>query len=142
MDTEQIEQVFKKLGVPGKVYAVDMLPSRIQYPSVMISNTDPHDEPGAHWIAICFDAHGRGEYFDPYGLQPFPPFIPFLEKNTSTWIYNDVCLQSPLSQTCGQHCLAYSIHRWQGINMNSYVKHFSKNLLKNDLIVYNFIKHI
>ena len=29
----------------------DKLPIVDTYPSAMIANTDPHDEPGMHWIA-------------------------------------------------------------------------------------------
>ena len=140
MNTDQINRILKKLPVKGAVYAVDMLPAFVHYPSVMVCNTDPHNKPGQHWIAICFDCHGHGEYFDPYGLKPFPPFIPFLEKNSSTWIYNDVCLQSPISQTCGQHCL--SLSRCRGIPMNTYINSLNKDLLKNDFQVYKFIKSI
>ena len=139
MDTQDIQQVLKKLNVSGNVYAVDMLPFKVQYPSVMVCNTDPHYMPGQHWIAICFDSCGKGEYFDPYGLYPFPPFVPFMDNNSASWIYNDVCLQSPLSQTCGQHCLAYIFHRCKGIDMNTYVKSFHSDLLSNDLKVYHFV---
>ena len=139
MNTDQINKILKKLKVRGTVYPMDMLPDVIHYPSIMICNTDPHDEPGQHWIAILFDCHKHGEYFDPYGLNPYPPFIPFMNQHSTTWIYNDVCLQSPISETCGEHCLSYLIHRCRGIQMNTYINSLNKDLLKNDIQVYKFI---
>ena len=141
MNSNQITKILRKLPVPGAVYPSDQLPAHIHFPSALICNTDPQDEPGEHWIAICFDKQGQGEYFDPYGLQPFPPFIPFM-NSCSSWKYNDVCLQSPLSQTCGQHCLTYLIHRCQGIDMNTYVQRFSNDLMQNDVLVSKFIQSL
>ena len=38
------------------------------YPSAYVINSETHDQPGEHWVAVYFDQHGRGEYFDSYGL--------------------------------------------------------------------------
>ena len=40
------------------------------FPFSYIINSEPNSEPGEHWIAVYFDKHGLGKYFDSYG-----PFI-------------------------------------------------------------------
>ena len=49
------------------VYSCDTLPPK---PELLVCNTDPHDKPGTHWIAIYVDKNGRGEYFDSFGMEP------------------------------------------------------------------------
>jgi len=41
----------------------------LQPSSGFIANTDPHQQPGKHWIAF-FYANGLLECFDSYGLSP------------------------------------------------------------------------
>ena len=59
----KIKSVFKK------VCALDQL-EKPTFPSAYVINSDPSTEPGEHWIAVYFDKHGRGKYFDSYGLPP------------------------------------------------------------------------
>src|SRR6218665_2938795 len=52
------------------VFACDRLPTRINAdhgPALMICNTDTHDMPGEHWIAIYIEHSSYGEYFDSFG---------------------------------------------------------------------------
>ena len=52
------------------VYPSDKLPVINTYPSELIADTDPHDQPGTHWIAMYFVSPWESEFFDSYGLPP------------------------------------------------------------------------
>ena len=39
-------------------------------PDIENGRTDPMNQPGTHWIAICVDTNGHGEYFDSFGRKP------------------------------------------------------------------------
>ena len=72
MNTLQIERLLKKdlksKTIFKKVCALDQL-GRPTFPSAYVINSDPSSEPGGHWVAVYFDKHGRGKYFDSYGLR-------------------------------------------------------------------------
>ena len=55
------------------------------------------DLPGEHWLAIYFDDDGKGEFFDSFGRSPGPYFANYMDKHSSTWIYNDTQLQNLVS---------------------------------------------
>ena len=52
------------------VFPRDKLPVVNTYPSGMIANTDPHDQPGTHWVAMYFISPWETEFFDSYGFPP------------------------------------------------------------------------
>ena len=52
------------------VFHSDKLPVIKTYPAGLISNTDPHDLPGTHWVAMYFNSPGVSEFFESYGLPP------------------------------------------------------------------------
>ena len=41
-----------------------------RFPCGFVANTDPSDEPGAHWVAFYFQSERKGEFFDSYGKPP------------------------------------------------------------------------
>ena len=92
-------------------FARDLLPNNLplRRKAGLIVNTDTHDLPVEHWIAIYLDGNGRGEYFDSYGLPPLhKEFIDFMRKNCRLgWCWNLVTLQCLTCITCGQYCLIY-----------------------------------
>ena len=47
-----------------------VFPSDKTYPAGLISNTDPRDLPGTHWVAMYFTSPGISEFFDSYGFPP------------------------------------------------------------------------
>ena len=71
MNSLQIERLLKNDSktkiVFKKVCAFDQL-EKPTFRSAYVINSDPSTEPGKHWIAVYFDKHGRGEYFDSYAL--------------------------------------------------------------------------
>ena len=61
------------------VFSSDHLPTK---PRLLVSNTDPSDMPGEHWVAIYVDDDGRyGEYFDSLGRRPTATFERYMNKH-------------------------------------------------------------
>ena len=90
------------------VFPRDRLPVINTYPAGFITNMDPHDQPGTHWVAMYFELPREREFFDTYG---FPPET----YNMDTYIlrevtyYNDKPLQRLNLDVCGDDCLLYLI---------------------------------
>ncbi len=87
MNGDQIERILRNdakcrplfLGVFPK----DLLPQVDQTPILIVCNTDPHDKPGEHWIAIYVENESYGEYFDSFGLEPTEHFKTFMNVHCS-----------------------------------------------------------
>ena len=93
------------------VFPSDILPVTNTYPASLIANTDPHDKPGTHWVAMYFESPHESEFFDSYG---FPPET----YNIATY-YNDKQLWGLHSDVRGDYCLFYLLHRVQNVDMNT-----------------------
>ena len=101
----------------GGVYPCDRLPkpqplSKKSKTQIYIANTDPHDQPGQHWVALCISPYGSkepNEFFCSYGQPPTDNeyFCNFLSRNNKQCIYNKNILQQPLSVVCGQYTMFY-----------------------------------
>ena len=77
LDTGQLNSVLSRaLGSAfGGTYPRDLIPHRLRpYERAMVINTDPHDQPGTHWVCM-YVVPPVVEYFDSYGLKPFLPEI-------------------------------------------------------------------
>ena len=146
MDTLQIARLLamdpNTASVFGGVVAKDGLPKKIDaLPIAFVCNTDDGDEPGEHWIALYLSSDGLGEYFCSYGLPPrHATFRAFLNKHCSEWTHNSKRLQSPLSNVCGQYCVAYIMLRCKGSPMRTFVNAFHTDLVANDCRVFDWIK--
>ena len=102
----------------------------------LVVNTDKADEPGTHWIAIIIDKNGYGEYFDSYGLPPMHhEIVKFLKNNTNNYFYNKKLIQCLTCITCGHYCIAYIILRSKGYSYNYFIKLFTENQYKNDILI-------
>ena len=85
------KSIFKKVFAKNQLQGVD-------YPSAYVINSHPSSKSGEHWIAVYFDKHGKGEYFDSYSPPPsVNGFTTFMERNSKTWNYNDKTVQSLFS---------------------------------------------
>ncbi len=77
----------------------DRLPHEIQKkPRGFVLNTDPSNRPGTHWVAMYLTAEGKGKFWDSYGEAPgfySQNFTQFLNKNCSTFTWNERVLQAP-----------------------------------------------
>ena len=120
------------------VFAADTLPTHIyKKPAYYIINTDPIRKSGRHWTAMSIDCHGRGEFFDSYGMSPYTPeHRRFLDRHCKSWKYNHVDLQALDSTVCGQYCVLYLLHKSHGYSLTDFVNmYFSNDCNKNDKIV-------
>lgn len=89
----------------------------------IIFNTDPHDGPGQHWIALFADVrpelqHGRITYFDSYAHEPEPEVKKLMRRWKEQWdatgihsqpmklSYNRTRHQYKDSE-CGMYCLYF-----------------------------------
>lgn len=99
------------MPVNGDVCAKDLLPEKKPLDvKAYIINTDNSDEPGEHWVALYFRGN-QAIFFDSYGMSPEEDYIlPFIKRNSRSWIQNTEPLQSPWSKNCGRWCI-YIIHQ-------------------------------
>jgi len=128
------------------VFASDQLPqSPPKRPAAYIVNTDPHDKPGQHWIAIWTE-HGHCEMMDSYGLPLEYYQANPLEKWTRQWKYvvlNRQTLQNVTSKACGHYCLFYLKAKARGYRMQDFVQLFSrKDYVTNDHKVGDMLHHL
>ena len=100
METDQISIILSRdwLMCHYDVIAKDDLPDIIDtYPYAFVCNTHNGDQPGEHWIVMHVNAKQRGNYFDPYGIEPqHVEFTNFMNKHCVEWSPNDLILQSPI----------------------------------------------
>ena len=104
-----------------------MLPrqcSRVR-PILFVVNTDRARGPGEHWVCIYLNPTGVGEYFDSYGFPPRHREIKtFLQNNSQRYIYNNLVLQEPFSQTCGYYCVYYAKQKAKGYSLRQILRNF------------------
>ena len=87
------------------------LPTATSKPFCFIVNTDTHNLPGQHWIAVSYEKGGIVRAFDPLGAL-YPPLLSqYLARHVGICggrvIFNSVMYQNPTKKTCGQHCLRW-----------------------------------
>ena len=108
----------------GEVCVKDLLPEKKPLDmKAYIVNTDLSTDLGEHWVAIYF-RRDQAIYFNSYGRQPEEyNVLPFLERNSTRWIHNAECIQSPWSKVCGMWCI-YIIHQLnKGLDLNTAINH-------------------
>jgi hypothetical protein len=123
------------------VFARDRLPTTLppRRPLLLVCNTDPHDMPGRHWIAM-YVSTGISEYFDSYGEPPLPIFERFLNKFGNRWIANEKKLQGILSSYCGHYCVFYALFKQLGYDLRSITNCFIvQDSGVNDFLVHRFV---
>ena len=106
-------------------------------PTAYIVNTDPHDEPGTHWIAVW--THGNVcEVMDSYAVSldvngTAVPLKEWLDRHFKYQIHNWKSLQSIFSQSCGDYALMFLIDRAEGRTMSEFLNRFeSRRFVEND----------
>ena len=131
------------------VYACDRLPRSLpnRRPLLIVANTDPHDMPGQHWIAMHFGADAKGEYFDSLG-QPTPQiFKRYLSKYCISWkpigrqlfrLYS-ISSRSIISFYCGHYVIYYCLYRSLGYSMERLISVFAHDTALNDALVHSLV---
>ena len=143
MDTLTINRLLKNSKIFVGTFARDMIPYTItKRPLAFIANTDPSGKPGQHWIAICLNSDGSGEYFDSYGLPPLHnSFIKNLDYMCPlVWGYNPITLQCLSCITCGHYCVLFVKLRSLGYTFCDFISLFSKDLYQNELLIKRLVK--
>ena len=127
----------------------DRLPRTLpqEGPTAYIVNTDPHDEPGRHWIAIWTEGN-VSEIMDSYGLSlevygTTDPIVEWLSRHFKYQLHNGQSLQSLFSQSCGDYALMYLIDRAEGRSMQQFLNRFKKkDYVNNDRKVGQMMKRL
>ena len=127
----------------------DRLPRTLpqEGPTAYIVNTDPHDEPGRHWIAIWTEGN-VSEIMDSYGLSlevygTTDPIVEWLNRHSKYQLHNRQSLQSLFSQSCGDYALMYLIDRAEGRSMQQFLNRFKKkDYVNNDRKVGQMMKRL
>lgn len=124
----------------GGVYPSDKIPEVHRTPAAFVINTDKHNEPGTHWIALFIEDKKTLEFFDSYGLSPgvYGNDIARFVMTFSDVKWNKLCLQSLTSNVCGPYCIYYLFKRCQGFCMNYILSQLAGR--KNDFRMYQFVK--
>ena len=114
------------------VFARDELPNltHITRPFALVFNTDPHNKPGQHWLAIYGSTHGSLELFDSFGK---PPSFYGL---SDSFIYSSSSFQSFTSDLCGNYALYFIYLRSRNISFNKIV-----SILKSFSVPDNHVKN-
>lgn len=112
MDSHNVQKFGKKY-VPNfvGVFPLNKLPQALRAPSNFIVNTDTHNLPGEHWLAVSYQKDGIVHVFDSFGF--FYPNILRIYLNklrrTGPVKYNRVHFQRINEQTCALYCIAWLI---------------------------------
>lgn len=149
MNMLQIEKVLKR-DVCTKKYFIGVFPSddlpknSERFPFMMVVNTDPHNQPGTHWLAIYSKTPRSIEFFDSYGNSP-----DFFNQNIRSYVqkydfvtFNDTPLQSSSTAVCGQYCIYYLYYKARNHSLKSIISSFTPKYVLNDMRVYNFVKKL
>ncbi|KAF0154117.1 MAG: hypothetical protein FD188_3298 [Ignavibacteria bacterium] len=150
MDTQQIEKLLTHAFLKSPVsflgvFASDRLPlpSTIEMlsPCCYVANTDASGEEGAHWVAFFHSDGNSLDFFDSFGESPYSLGF-YVEKITKTR-YNQVQVQSLLSDVCAHYCIFFLIHRAHGVPMRNIIAKFkSFKYSDSDSYVANFIQKL
>ena len=119
--------------------ACDRLPSLANQegPTAYIVNTDPHDEPGRHWIAL-WTQENVCEILDSYAMplevyHTTEPLIEWLNCHYKYQVASGKTLQLLFSQSCGDYALMFLVLKARGHSMHDFLRLFSdKDFVSND----------
>jgi len=122
----------------------DGLPKSPPKKAAYIVNTDPHDQPGEHWMAVWTDQNVC-EIMDSYALPldfyaKAKPFKNWIHKHWKYVVPNGKSLQGLHSQACGHYALLYLKLKAEGKTLQDFLSMFSDyNRVRNDELVGEFI---
>lgn len=110
MYSHQLEELGKRhvKGFMG-VFPLDKFPKHIGISlKSFIINTDTHNLPGQHWLAVSYERPGIAYAFDPLGMYYPLPLVANLYRNPSNRvIFNRKMYQMPWERNCGLHCISF-----------------------------------
>lgn len=143
MDEDEISSAMEAYPLFRGVYARDEIPHDLKRPGGIIVNTDPRSNPGSHWIAIYLDNHNTGELFDSLASEDvLSTFKDWMERNTTSYLFPLIPLQSSISKLCGVYCITFLAMRFENWSFSNIINCFAQNPLNNDIFLYNIMKGI
>ena len=136
-----VEQICKKLfgNTFLGVYPCDIHPNIRRKNFSIVFNTGDSSTSGEHFVCLYTNSSTLF-YFDSFGKEPTDKNIQSFirkQKHGRRFVYWKKNIQHSLSGYCGFYVIGYLIHKnW---NVKTFTRIFSKDLLKNDTIIVNFI---
>lgn len=151
MDTAEVQKCLKVIF--GKRGQYDCIPCdkldtiRLKsYPFAYCVNDEVSGQPGMHWVGVYVHARRKPlEFFCSYGrsIKTYPKyFLDFAHRNKLSVLEKNACIQSLTSTVCGNHVLHFFYQRSKGCSRKCFYAKFSKNVVKNDEIVTEFLKKL
>ena len=111
MDSNEINTIVRQIGITNflGVFAVNeliLIPPKTE--GILIFNTEPAQENGQHWIAICINKTNVF-YYDSLNSDFYlsEHLVHFFQQIRKTVFLNDVQIQTDKSDNCGVHCLVF-----------------------------------
>ena len=125
------------LGAFQGVFPISRLPHAVNaYPFFMIVNTQSHNLPGEHWIAVFIGSNRRGEIFDSLALPLSNRLVRWMNAFCFSFRRNSLAYQHPLSARCGVYVLYFVLNRLHDPNCMSLK--FGESLSENEERVMKF----
>ena len=130
MNTLEIETLLLRdeqcAPIFGGVCAADVFANRLaltdQPQGIYVVNTDDSSRPGMHWVALRI-TNKKLKFFYFFGLPPdlYPDLATALKALGLPIVYNTTRLQQPLTDVCGQYCIAYCYASVRGFDLDTIV---------------------
>ena len=95
MNTTQIgKDLTKHVDYFQGVYPIDLLPSTLIKPSIIVINLNKHYMSGSYWVALCFSDSRYAEHFDSYDLPTYKlEIMSYLQNHAISWSFKRQRLQ-------------------------------------------------
>ena len=116
------------------VFARDELPDlrHMQRPFALVVNTDPHDKPGQHWLAIYGPSDKPLKFFDSFGM------LPSNYGFYTSFGYSCISLHSFSSALCGNYTIYFIFYRSRSVSFNKIIS-FLKSCSNSNLHVKTYV---
>ncbi len=141
MNSDGIENLMRPFKCFLGCFAQDKLPKFRLKPGKhysLIANTDKSQYGGTHWVAMWI-TNNNIFYFDPLSLPTinlFNSFIVLQNRSKLSILWGRV--QPFTSDTCGEFCMYFIIHKHAGEDNLSRINH-----KRNELVVMKYLyKHL
>jgi len=148
MDSISIQRRLDRIIDPNKceflgVFPRDLVPPTCsRFPCCYVSNTDPSNKAGSHWVAFFFVSFDHCEFFDSFAMPPSIYGFHFQSPSVNL-VVSKHQLQSNNSNVCGQFCIYFLYSRSIGHPFSRIIRSMCKdNLSLNDTYVSLFLKKL
>lgn len=124
MDSNEINKFAKLFDIKDfiGVFAIDELPLIPKNRTgLVIFNTDTSQRVGQHWIALCITKRSI-LYFDSLSskFRHSTHFTDYMKHSKKRLVWNEIQIQSNISNKCGIHCLVFCFAMQECKNKSGY----------------------